>query len=123
MAYKVSPCPRCGQLNTSMRKTCKQCGVDLAEALGESEPEVSSAIQSEKLEQNIAQYVRQGYRVMSRTEKSAQLMRPKEFSFFAALLWFLVFGVGLLIYIFYYLAKSDNVVYLRVTPSGTVIES
>jgi len=129
MAYKVLPCPRCGQLNTIRRKTCKECGVDLSEARGEieqqaeSEPEVSSALQSEKLEQNIAHYVSQGYRIVSRTEKSAQLVRPKEFSFFAALLWFLVFVVGLMIYIFYYLAKSDDLIYLRVTQSGTVIVS
>ena len=129
MAYKVLPCPRCGQLNTNRRKSCKKCGVDLAEARGEaeqqaeSEPEVPSATRSEKLEQSIEHYVSQGYRVVSRTEKSAQLVRPKEFSFFAALLWFLVFGVGLMIYILYYLAKSDNMVYLRVTPSGIVIVS
>ncbi len=127
MAYKVLPCPKCGQLNTNRRITCKKCGVNLSETqaeiekLSESEPEVSSSIRLDRLEQNIVKHVNQGYHVVSRTENSAQLVLPKEFNFLWALLWFLIFGIGLIIYILYYLSKRDSVIYLRVEPSGEVI--
>lgn len=127
MACKVLPCPKCGQFNTNRRITCKKCGVNLSESqadkekLSDSEQEVSSTIRSDSLEQNIVKYVNQGYHVVSRTENSAQLVLPKEFSFLWALLWFLVFGIGLIIYILYYLSKHDNVIYISVEPSGKVV--
>lgn len=57
-------------------------------------------------------YVRQGFRVVSQTESSAQLVKPKVFSFVWALLWFLLLGVGLVVYLLYYAAKKDKTVYL-----------
>jgi uncharacterized BrkB/YihY/UPF0761 family membrane protein len=72
------------------------------------------------LRQEIDQLVRDGYRVVAETETSAQLVKPKVFSFVWALIWFLLLGFGLLIYIFYYLAKKDTTVYLSVTPDGSI---
>ena len=51
----------------------------------------------------MASYSTAGFRVMSQTDVNAQLMRTKEFNFIAAVLWFLLFGIGLLIYVFFYL--------------------
>lgn len=65
------------------------------------------------LDQRIAAYVRRGYHITERTEHSVQLVKPKKFSFFWATAWFLVFGVGILVYLFYYWAKRDQVVYLH----------
>ena len=39
-----------------------------------------------------------------------------------ATLWFLVFGIGVLIYIFYYMAKTDEIVYLEVGPDGAIVD-
>ena len=39
-----------------------------------------------------------------------------------ALLWFLLFGIGILVYLFYYMAKSDERVTLEVDDSGHVTE-
>ena len=50
-------------------------------------------------------------------------MRPKKFSFLWALLWFLLFGIGILVYVAYYLAKSDQTVYLEVDDAGKVRKS
>jgi len=61
-----------------------------------------------------------GYRVMSRTPTTAQLMRPKDFSALWSILWFLLCGVGVLVYIFYYMSKQDSVVHLSVNSDGTV---
>lgn len=72
------------------------------------------------LEREIEKYTRRGYRVISKGDSYAQLVKPKQFSFFWALMWFLLFGVGLLIYLFYYWGKKDDTLYLRVTQDGRI---
>lgn len=71
------------------------------------------------LQRMIARYTRYGYRLDSETETSASMVRPKKFSFLPALLWFLLFGVGILIYIFWYMSRSDDTIYLH-TEGGRV---
>lgn len=73
----------------------------------------------EPLQEHINWYLDQGYRVASQTETSAQLVKPKGFSFVWAFLWFLCLGVGLIVYLLYYAAKKDESVYL-VTDGLTV---
>ena len=75
------------------------------------------------LDDQVRNYVQGGYRVESRTPTTAQLVRPKKFSFLWALLWFLLFGIGILVYVAYYLAKSDQTVYLEVDDEGKVRKS
>jgi uncharacterized BrkB/YihY/UPF0761 family membrane protein len=75
------------------------------------------------LDDEVRHYVQRDYRVESRTPTTAQLVRPKKFSFLWALLWFLLFGIGILIYVAYYLAKSDQTVYLEVDDAGNVRKS
>lgn len=70
------------------------------------------------LNAEIRRYVSNGYRVQSATSTTAQLVKPKKFSFFWALVWFLIFGVGILVYFAYYLAKKDRTVYVEVDESG-----
>ena len=72
------------------------------------------------LQEHIGWYVRQGYRVASQTETTVQLVKPKRFSFVWALGWFLVFGIGLIVYLLYYAAKRDQALYLTVQADGTV---
>ena len=72
------------------------------------------------LQEHIGWYVRQGYRVVSQTETSAQLVRPKQFSIMWFLLGLLAVGVGAVLYIIYYMMKRDATVYLTVQPDGTV---
>lgn len=64
------------------------------------------------LEQQIDGHLQRGYRVVSQTDTAAQLVRPKSFSFIWAMAWFLLCGVGVLVYVFYYASKSDDTVYL-----------
>jgi hypothetical protein len=76
------------------------------------------------IQEHINWYVKQGYHVVvSQTETSAQLVKPKRFSFIWALLWFLVLGIGFLVYLFYYLGKRDQTVYLAVGADGKVSAS
>ena len=65
-------------------------------------------------------YLRKGFRVLNQTDTTAQLLRPKHFSFLWALLWFLLLGVGLLVYLFYYMSKKDEQIYISVDEQGAV---
>lgn len=60
----------------------------------------------------IAPYIRKGYRVASQTRTSANLVRPKKFSFLAFFLLLLFGVVPGLVYFAWYLAKKDKSVYL-----------
>ncbi len=72
------------------------------------------------LQREINNYVRRGYRVVSQTDTTAQLVKPKRFSLLWALFWFLMLFVGLLIYLLYYISKKDNTVYLEVDEYGHI---
>lgn len=79
-----------------------------------------SVQQSNALRVEIDGLVHEGYRVVSETETSAQLVQPKPFSFGWAFIWFLLLGFGVLVYAFYYMAKTDKAVYLTVAADGSV---
>jgi hypothetical protein len=84
--------------------------------------QISVLERSTVLGRAVADYSRQGFRIVSRTDTTAQLSKPKEFSVLWATLWFLVFGIGVLIYVFYYMGKKDEIVYLEVGPDGAVVD-
>lgn len=87
----------------------------------DARPVLSLESRRAALDQELGQWSRRGYRVVSRTDTTAQLVKPKRFSCLWATLWFLVFGVGFLIYLFYYAGKKDSVIYLEVDPLGRVL--
>jgi hypothetical protein len=70
------------------------------------------------LQRMIQHYVRQGYHVVNQTDTTAQMLKPKTFSLFWALMWFLMLGLGLIVYLLWYWAKRDQVVYLSVNEYG-----
>jgi len=72
------------------------------------------------LDKEISHYVKRGFQVVSRTDTTAQLVKPKKFSFLWAMLWLLCFGIGLLVYLIYYAAKRDEQIYLEVGASGKI---
>jgi hypothetical protein len=72
------------------------------------------------LQREIESYLRSGYHVVSQTDTTAQMVKPKVFSFVWAFLWFLVFGVGVIVYILYYISKKDQVGYIEVDQFGRV---
>lgn len=74
------------------------------------------------LDQEIGKYARQGYRVITRTPTTAQLVRPKKFSLLWALIWTITVA-GLIIYIIWYLAKRDSQIYLTVDANGRIHRS
>jgi uncharacterized BrkB/YihY/UPF0761 family membrane protein len=72
------------------------------------------------LDEEVSAYMRDGYFVRQRTPTSAQVVKPKRFSFVWAFLWLLVFGVGIIVYLIYYAAKQDEGRYVEVDEYGTV---
>ena len=74
----------------------------------------------EILQKEVTGYVRRGFRVVSQTDTTAQLVKSKSFSFFWAFIWLLALGVGLIVYLLYYWSKRDEQVYLEVNEDGHV---
>jgi len=70
------------------------------------------------LDEMVRTLSRRGYQIITRDATSAQLRRPKRFSLIASLLWFLCFGVGIIVYLLYYAAKRDTLIYLHVDADG-----
>ncbi len=69
------------------------------------------------LNQAIQGYQKDGYRLVSSTETTAQLYKPKEFSCcLAVIMVFLI--IGIVLYLLYYLSKKDDSVYLEVDEYG-----
>ena len=72
------------------------------------------------LDREVQKYVRWGYRVVSRTPTTAQLVRPKRFSLILALLGLCLAVVGLVVYVLLYMAARDSQVYLTVDINGKI---
>ena len=62
-------------------------------------------------------YSKEGFTVNSLSDTQIQFKKEKTFSLLWATLWLFVFIVGLLIYIFYYMSKSDDIVTITLDPS------
>ena len=84
---------------------------------------ISETERTRQLDVEVGNYLQAGYFVQHRTPTTAQLFMPKHFSFLWALLWFLVFGIGIIVYLIYYAAKKDLGVYLEVDEYGAVRET
>ena len=65
----------------------------------------------------ITKYVKMGYRVTNQTDTSAQMVKPKKFSWiiFLGTVW--LFGLGLL-YLIYFWVKKEKAAYLEVDDGG-----
>lgn len=82
---------------------------------------ISTEARNAILQREIASYLRKGFRVVSQTHTTAQLIKPKKFSLVWAFLWLLVWIFGVLIYLIYFAAKRDQQVYLEIDERGFVV--
>ncbi len=83
---------------------------------------MTDAKAKELLHATIGEFVVRGFTISAQTETTVQMVKPRRFDFLPALLWFLVFGVGVLIYVFYYMSKRDETVYIRIHGDEVVID-
>ncbi len=63
-------------------------------------------------------YSKDGFTVNNLSDTQMQFRKEKTFSLFWAIVWLCVFLVGLLVYIFYYMSKSDDIVTVTLDPSN-----
>jgi hypothetical protein len=61
----------------------------------------------------VSKYVRRGYRVVSQTPTSAQLVMEKKFSCLIATFLFLFFALPFFIYLFWYMGKKELSLFIR----------
>jgi hypothetical protein len=73
--------------------------------------------------QEVATWVRRGYRVQMQTDLACQLTKPKQFSWFWFLVWLVLgWGVGGLFYILYHaFIKRERSVYIQISPDGRML--
>lgn len=115
-------CPRCGRLNSSARTTCKSCGA----SLNEPEVDVSAvplSIEERKaiLDAEIANQVKLGWRVASRTDTTAQLVADKKPDGCVAVLLLLFLLVPGILYLLLY--RGSRSLYLEVNEQGRVLRT
>jgi len=75
------------------------------------------------LQNTIGDHASRGFTISSQTETTAQMVRSKEFNLVPALVWFLLFGIGVLVYVFYYTSKSDEAIFIRVQGGEVSVQS
>ena len=118
----IVKCPDCGREVSDRAAACPGCGYPIA--AGSPEAGIPAAIMQlpaqEMLDSVIAEYAARDYRLITRTPTSAQLVKPKRFSFGWAVFWLLMLGFGLLVYLFYYVSRTDEQVFLRVDGESIV---
>lgn len=66
------------------------------------------------LDSAVTTYISKGFIVANRTTKSVVMFKKKEFSILMAVIGFLFMMLPCLIYIIYYMCKSDQMVELRI---------
>jgi ABC-type Fe3+ transport system permease subunit len=73
------------------------------------------------LQQKISDYVGRGYTVAAQSANNATLLKPKRIGIGWAILWFLLAGIGVLVYFAYHMwGKKQEQVFLSVDDKGTV---
>lgn len=63
-------------------------------------------------------YSKDGFTVNNISDTQMQFRKEKTFSLLWAIVWLCVFLVGLLVYIFYYMSKSDTIITVTLDPSN-----
>lgn len=107
----MKTCPYCAEEIRAEATFCRFCQHDISGSAGDPGAR-------RRLEEAVVTFQQQGYRITSRTDTTVQLVKPKTFSFWAAAAWFLLWGVGLVLYLFYYWSKRDATVLLTLEQFG-----
>jgi len=82
--------------------------------------DLSAKNRREILDEQVADLSRRGYSIVSRTFTTAELLRPKRFSYRMAGLSLLLFGVGFIVYILWYGQEKDSHLFISVDEQGAV---
>ncbi len=72
------------------------------------------------MDMQVNNYVIQGYHVANKTNKTATLIKKKEFNWLIAGLGFFFVGIGFFIYLGYYTMKKDTLVMINLKEESAV---
>lgn len=84
---------------------------------------LSTDERSALLDREIQKYVRSGYRVLSRSDTTAQLVKPKKFSLLIAIIALLLAVLPFVLYLLWYMASKDKTIYLSIDATGRITKS
>lgn len=126
----MKKCPYCAEEIQDEAIVCRYCGRQLTNTQAASGASTASAPGEKTLEERqallqreISSYVSRGFRVVSQTQITAQLVKPKKFSCLVAIICLILAVLPFILYLLYYLAKRDETVYLEVNPQGRIVSS
>jgi hypothetical protein len=142
-------CNQCGNEAPVDSRFCGTCGAGLSPAtVAHREPQlgrdwnegtsVSYKKPKQILQDEIAQYIGQGFTLGQQTDSSVELIKPKKYNFILTFFWFVVcfpffflFGVGFIVFIlgfftysiYFAVGKKNLQVYITVTETGEIRKS
>jgi len=119
----MKSCPFCAEEIQDAAVVCRHCGREL---VPQTTPEKEALAKSAGvLEQSILNYTNVGWMLVSRTDRMAQLKKPKKFNWGWFLWWLLIgmiaFALPVILYLIYYAAKKDELVTLSINDAGELL--
>ena len=75
------------------------------------------------LQREVQKYIKDGWRVQSSTPTTAQLVKPKRFSFLFFVILLILMVLPAILYVVWFAVKRDEAVYLSIDEYGKITKN